>query len=457
MCGAEIHNTKEANMKAKVTTTESPMNPYCEGCENMIVGRPDSEASLVASPHPVPAKSDFISMYAAYADVFEMPREVHEWMAALMIAAVLNGKVWIDWGTKVPLDLWVLLLSGSGQGRNTATDVAVGVMEKANIPGLLRKAAWGSKAAFYQQMADHPRGLYIWPELSVALKTLNDPKFGGVKEWTTDRYDNLRAPEPIVYRKTGKKSDTPPIIFGEAPRINILATSSSDWFINNLDQADTLGGFIPRWLPKDIGKSERVIPKPLAPDANLLPALAEKLRSIAKLEGYSDLSAVEDAYGEWYTAAKQRFGQQPNTSLADPFFHRLRNELLKLAVIFEVSQSGTIVVTPEAFGRAVAAVSQAEETIFKLLPSGMTREGSEVERIAEKIRQAGRNGISRSELTRAFQHVKQKDRDERLRTLVEVGRIREITRQTAGRSVKVYFHDHYFAAAAAEEGSEQAG
>ncbi len=412
--------------------------------------------SIVTLPAGEIITPDFIASYADYADVFEMPRQVHEWMAALMIASALNGKVWVEWGTKVPLDLWVLLLSGSGQGRNTATDVAVGVMETANIPGLLRKATWGSKQAFYQQSADSPQGLYVWPELSVALKTLNDPKFGGVKGWMTDRYDNLKKPEPIVYRKTGKKSDTPPIVFDQAPRINILATSSSDWFVNNLEQSDALGGFIPRWLPKDIGKSDRVIPKPVAPDPNLLQALSDKLRSISNLEGYADLSAVEAAYGRWYTEAKERFGKQPNSSLADPFFHRLRNELLKLAVIFEASQSGTIVVTHEAFDRATAAVSDAEQTIFKLLPSGMTREGSELERVAEKIRSAGPEGISRAALTRAFQHIKQKDRDERIRTLMEAGRIRASREQTAGRFAEVFIHqDHW--PTTDQTDSEQAG
>jgi hypothetical protein len=400
-----------------------------------------SEAPLIVTPSSVEvATPDFISSYADYADVFEMPRQVHEWMAAQLIASALNGKVWIEWGARVPLDLWVLLLSGSGQGRNTATDVALGTIEEANIPGLLRKATWGSKAAFFQQLAASPRGLYVWPELSVALKTLNDPKFGGVKEWITDRYDNLRVPEAVVYRKTGKKSDTPPIVFNEAPRLNILATSSSDWFINNLEQADTLGGFIPRWLPKQVGKSDRVIPKPVAPDPALLPALAEQLASISSLEGHADLSAVETQYEEWYVEAKERFSKQPNSALADPFFNRLRGELLKLAVIFEVSESGTTTVTETAFKRAATVVTEAEETIVKLLPSGMTREGSELERMAEKIRSAGADGISKSELTRAFQHVKRRDRDERLGTLLETGRIQVSSKKTAGRSVQRYVH-----------------
>ena len=417
--------------------TNTPMNPVISTATTI-------QEAVRGAMSPERAPSDFIATYADFADVFEMSRQVHEWVAAQLVASALNGKVFIKWGAaKYPLDLWVLLLSGSGQGRNTATDVALEVIGSANIQGLLHKATWGSKVAFYQQVAECPTGLYVWPELSVALRTLNDPKFGGVKEWITDRYDNLRLPDKIIYRRTGKKTDTPPIVFDQAPRMNILATSSSDWFINNLEQADTLGGFVPRWLPKQVGKSDRVIPKPVAPNPELLPLLAAQLASIANLEGAADLSGIDTQYANWYGEAKARFASQPNSALADPFFNRLRVELLKLALIFEASQSGGLQVGDGAFRRAVAVASEAEETIFKLLPSGMTREGSEVERIAEKIRSSGTNGITQSELTRAFQHCKSRERDDRVRTLVDAGQIHRVQRSTGGRSETRYIHTDF--------------
>src|SRR5690348_12171362 len=115
---------------------------------------PDSEIVL-ASELPTDAPpGDFISAYADFADVFEMPRSVHEWVGVQLIASILNKRVHISWGpTTVPLDLWVLLLSGSGQGRNTITDVALNVLEKAGINDLVRNATWGSKVALYQQLA----------------------------------------------------------------------------------------------------------------------------------------------------------------------------------------------------------------------------------------------------------------------------------------------------------------
>lgn len=397
-----------------------------------------------------PAKGvarDFISLYADYADVFELPRKVHECIASQVIASVMNGNVTITWGaTKLSFDLWVLLLSDSGQGRNTITELALEVLERAGIDGLIQNAFWGSRSAFYQQLAGSPRGLYVWPELSVVLRTLSDPQFTGAKQWFADRYDNLRTPAPITYRQTGKRQDTPPIVFGQAPRINVLATSSRDWFIDALQQEDTTGGFIPRWLIVLPGPSERVLPKPLATNQALVPGLVKKLRAISKLRGDVNLSAVEGIYDRWYRLALKRFQSQPNPALAMPFFNRLRGHVLKLAVIFEVSQSCLLKVSHGAMQRAIEAAQKLEETIFEILPTGMNREGSEVEKMAECIRRAGAAGMLRSALTIAFKHWKARDRGDRLITLIESGTIQVFRRGTPGRTASVYVHSEHLEA-----------
>jgi hypothetical protein len=387
---------------------------------------------------------DFIASYTDFADVFEMPREAHGWLAIQLLASTINGNVFIPWGgTTYTLDLWVLLLSESGEGRNTATYVAAEVVEAAKIKGLMHEASWGSAQALYQQLAEFPRGLYVWPELSVVLRTLDDPKFRGVKEWLTDRFDNPKTPDTIRYRKTGGQHDTPPIEFQQAPRINILATSSRDWFINGLEPEDTTGGFIPRWVLVSLGKSGRLLPKPLPLKRELIPALAQRLRAISGLQGEADLSGIEPEYGQWYRAAHARFQSQPNPALATPFFKRLRGVVLKLAVIFEVSQSGSLRVSERAMRRAIEAASELEKTIFQILPTGLNREGSEVEKMAERIRSAGPKGMTKSELTLAFKHWKSKEREERLKTLYESGTVRRFYRQTGGRTAMVFVNSEH--------------
>ena len=207
----------------------SPVPATRPHSDNALSPAKDAPASEQA-----PATGDFISNYAEYADVFEIPRQAHEWAAIQLIASLLNRQVLIPYGQTSTLDLWILFLSASGLGRNTAIEVARGVVDRTEIQNLIRNATWGSGPAFYQQLAESPFGLYMWPEWSVTAKTLNNPQFAGIKEWLTDRYDNPRMPDDIFYRQTGKKTDTPPIRFSTAPRINIFASSSEDWFVSNL-------------------------------------------------------------------------------------------------------------------------------------------------------------------------------------------------------------------------------
>jgi hypothetical protein len=77
---------------------------------------------------------------------------------------------------------------------------------------------------------------------------------------------------------------------------------------------------------------------------------------------------------------------------------------------------------------------------YVLLPSPLPIQlaKSAVAITPEKIRAAGSKGITKTDLTRSFQHVKSRERDDRLRTLIESGRIRMVTRETAGRSAQIY-------------------
>jgi len=417
------------------------LNPGAEGA-------PDNEGEAVLlpeEPNAITQKTtdDFINTYVKYADVLEAPPEAHEAVATGLIAGALCDKVLIDHGAvKIPLDLWLLLLSGSGFGRNTLVALARPVLHAANLTSLIHHSTWGSRAAFYQAIAEHSSGLFVWPEISVVLKKLGDNAFAGAKEWLTDLYDNLDIPEPIRYRSTGKKSDTPAIEFNRAPRLNIIATSSADWFLANVAQEDALGGFVPRWILKKIG-SGRSVPIPQRPDYRLIEPLAEHLRQANQLSGEADLSRVHKYYKKWYVNTQQRFSEHPNASLADPFFRRLRTHVLKLAVIYEVSQSLSLNVTPRAMGRAMRAAKASEEAIFALLATGLSREGAEVDRMAAVIKQAGSEGMSQSQLTRVFQGIKSADRQNRLDTLIQAKTVHRFSRGTSGRRAAILVHEEY--------------
>jgi hypothetical protein len=410
----------------------------------MAIGSEKPLLTTVPRRGRVSEEADFIRTYVEYADIIEAPAEAHEAVATSLLATVLNKHVFIQHGAlAIPLDMWQLLLSPSGFGRNTLVDLARPLLDNAALGDVILNVTWGSKQAFYQNIAENGTGLFVWPELALVLKTLSDPRFGGVKEWITDRYDNLSIPSKIGYRETGKASDTPPITFQQAPRIGILATSSHDWFTSNLVSEDTTGGFVPRWVLVNLPATHKLVPKPQKPDESLIKPLQEHLLRARELQGGADLSDVEELYSDWYRRTSQMFEAQPNVGLAKPFFHRLRTHVLKLAVIYEVSQSRTLKVSRSAMQRAIGTAKTTMESIFALLPTGMNHEGAEVTKIAERVQSAGVEGLPKSVLTKAFQATRQQDREARLRTLMDTGEIVRFRRTSSGRPGTLLVHESY--------------
>jgi hypothetical protein len=410
------------------------------------------ESSVTLLPHSGqitlathrPPLSDFIMEYTKYADIFEAPPEAHEAVAMTSLAAAVNGNVSIDnGGQHLTLDFWTLLLSGSGVGRNTLVSLLWPILEHAKCPELVRNTTWGSKAGFYQDLAENPSGFFVWEELSTALKALSDSRLGEAKQWLTNLYDNERPPSDIVYRKSGGDRSTPPINFGKAPRTCILATSSLDWFIDSLSPEDSGGGFIPRWFIVKLPNIDRAIPIPKKPDTSFIPGLANQFHEARKLRGPIDLSAVNGLYCDWYCETAKRFKEQPNQGVSTAFWNRHRTQVLKLAALFGIAESGGTIVSPRAMERAFDFARRTEQTVFELVPTGMNREGAAVEKIEQRIRAAGICGLLKSELTRAFQDTKTYERDGRIRTLLDAGVVLKFNRPTNGRSADVLVHSAY--------------
>jgi hypothetical protein len=389
----------------------------------------------------------FISQYSDYADVIEVPKMMHEVVAMQIIASILNknGVVIPHGGLTYPLDLWVVLLSGSGAGRTTLVNTANPVLKAATLRSLKRDVTWGSEPAFLQDLAENPTGLFVWGELSEKLKLMNDARFGSLKQWLTDRYDNFELPDSRKYRKYGKKKPTPPIEFDRAPRINILATSSEDWFFNNLDFSDSAGGFIPRWLLVRASGKRRCIPTPRLPEPAKRDGLVGHLSAIDKLRGEADLSAILPLYEAWYEPTSRRFENQANSGLAGAYFNRHRVQILKLAVVYEVAQSHSLKVTEQAWHRANSTAKELERVIFDMLGTGMSKYGYKLKKAEERIRDAGPDGLLQSEFTRAFQHDQTWEREGWLKTLEQAGSVITSQRVTSGRTATVLVHHDFLA------------
>lgn len=430
-------STQSANATGSLRKGTNPWNlgpqdsppplPFCRRDKVTLLGHP----------------FDFISNYVDYADVREISRDMHEGTAIQIVGSTLNRRgVFFELGAdRYSLDSWMVLLSGSGVGRSALLSAAFPMLDSAGLSGVLRNTAWGSPQAFYQELAEHEHALWVWGELSERLKQFSEPNFVPAKAFWTDCHDNFRKPATIGFRRTGKSSDTPPIIFQHAPRTNVLAGSSEEWFFHYLEITDSAGGFLPRWMIlRDQGPKRDV---PITPklDESLGRQLAERLRQISELRGEADLSGIHQLYRDWYGPTKRRFEAQPNAGLAMPYFRRHRGHVVKLAVIYEASSSRCLKVTQASWERAVGTAKRLEETIFHLLPTGMNITGYRISQMEERIRES-EDGLLLSQFTRAFQHMERRAREDGLHALCGGGKLIYYKRESErGRPALVLVHE----------------
>src|SRR5207249_3453557 len=99
---------------------------------------PQEPAAIL--PEILQEQRDFIRTYVGYADVLEVPQMMHEAVAVQIIASVLNrnGVRILHGALSYPLDLWIVLLSRSGAGRNTLVTLADPLLEGAKLGNLVR-------------------------------------------------------------------------------------------------------------------------------------------------------------------------------------------------------------------------------------------------------------------------------------------------------------------------------
>jgi hypothetical protein len=368
---------------------------------------------------------DFIETYAECHDVIELPREVHRAIAVGLLGAALNDK-----GILIPngavthtMDVWQVILTPSGGGRSTSFGFAEDLLASAGDywKGLVQKIDWASPQAMKQSFANNQAAFYMWGEFGEKMRKLKSSQFGGMIQWWTDRYDSRSIPDTVVHRKRDYQdvgdehtkvvvtADMPDVGFTFAPRSNFLASSSHEWFYNNIAQEDSFGGFIPRWMLWDIRDKCRSIPHPLPIRQELkvhLVRFLQKFERVIKDKSIADFSAVKDRYDDWYRAAEQRFKQQPNAGLAEAFWNRHRTHILKLAVVCELSTSCSLKLSPTAWQRAVEMAKTLETTIFRMLQTGMDKEGFQRAKMMEFLLKKGEEGCPWSQFSHVFERIR---------------------------------------------------
>jgi len=199
-----------------------------------------------------------------------------------------------------------------------------------------------------------------------------------------------------------------------------------------------MGGFLARFIYIVATKKEKkpLIAFPELPDD-------DKLNKFLYLLDYANCVKGEvtfydeskDIYKKWITSHEEAIDKLNFNQTISGFFGRLGTTCLKLAVIFQISETQKIHVKANAMKRAINFVELLKENIYKLLLDkiGFSREEREKKKILGLIKKKGT--IERSILLQ-YSGMKAKTLDEYLNTLKEEGRIEEIQEDIKYRNRK---------------------
>lgn len=370
--------------------------------------------------------SDFIDQYAHCSDRFESPIQMHELIAISTLAALANknGVTFEYCARQLPMDLWMTALMSSGGGKNESLrvmrELASSVRSSQNP---FSATNWGSPEYFYEDFSNSPCKFLAFTETEGLFGRLSQPRWSSVKPWMTDLFDSAHVPPPIRHRTNNKgEANTPDIVFSAAPRLNILAMSSMDWYLDQLKSTDARGGFLARFLPVVLPDSSRLVHFVAQPEEETWQQLTAKFVRISQLSGPADISDIysesaDCVYAKWYVETASRW--RTKGTVAQIFFKRWRVFALKLAVVFEMSDSESLKVTRKSFERAAKWLQKLEAIVFKLAEDEFSGDALRLHRKEKFFRAAGALGIMPSKYTARYRGEKPQRRKEDLATLLE--------------------------------------
>lgn len=382
--------------------------------------------------------------------------------ASLCAVGALMGRLYRT-GSNLRSNLYVVGIADSGSGKNHAREIVNEVFFEAGLAYHLGGNKIASGAGLLTALHRQPAILFQIDEFGMFLSAAADRKRS--PRHITEILDNMTELYTAAggiflgaeYANRDGMNERRDIV---EPCLCVYGTTTPLHFWGALQGANVADGSLARFLilPSD----EDYPDENLAAGLRHAPSeLIDGLRSIAngggrqrgnlvgKTTGAS--TAVDAAVVPMTEEAKARFAalsaeltvelRAAAGTASTAILARIGENAMKLALIVAVGRDPA---------RPVVESGDAEWAIrFVRHFAGRTMEAVErhvadteteayLKRLREIIRAAGREGLTKSEITRASQWLKARDRNEILDTLIESGDVKPAMRETRGRRAMVY-------------------
>lgn len=315
----------------------------------------------------------FLADYLFFNEGNEAPENFHIWCALTLLSAVVQRKVYLDWGQeRLHTNLYVGLIGRQGTRKTTAKNVAENIIEQ-HFPEIPTAASITSHQQIAKEMAseDFTRSytdtngqpIEIHPFIMFVNEFKNflnvDPR--GMLNWLTDVYD-----KPVFkarYRNQGNFSFPNPYVV-------LLACETPDEITTNLKMNVMTGGFARRFIPVYELKPQGCVPFPFINDKMqaVKDKVIERIKAVSKLIGPFTLEpGCREFYEEWYRAKRP-----PSDPMMEGFYSSKHVQLLKGAMLLTMSDHLDLRLRVETMQVMLGLLDRIEPNMMTLY-SGMGR------------------------------------------------------------------------------------
>lgn len=385
---------------------------------------------------------NWLAEYLHLTERLEAKEQLHMWTALCVMSASLRRRVWLemDYGTVFP-NLYVIIVAESAKARkSTATD---------NGYNLLRDALPEMRI-----MQDSMTSQGLIKALNRPTQVIRDDKIQ--EELHSDvaifadevanlfSYDKVRSSQlvifltrtytcPAVYDHTTVRDSIVrlhnlyPVLLGATDPRNLKVlppdavgglTGRLIWVIEGDRRANN-----PGWKKDDRAHLEKIL---------LREYLIHDLRRISNLQG--EMHAEESAmkmYDNWYEELSKKDSKDPDT---DAFYHRCHVTALRVAMLFSVSESDSLIISQKHMAAGITAV---EAQLPEMKRATMWHGSSDYEQLRAKFMLfiENSNGAAFRRVLIKHLGVIAETFDKVIDTMVQEGLIEKVAQQIRGDTV----------------------
>lgn len=348
---------------------------------------------------------DWIEGYLAYTEDSEPPQLFKEWCAVSVIAAALQRKCKLEWGTTVFYpNLYIVLTAPAGKARKgTAMAPARKFIDRIGIP-LAAEAV--TREALIRTLKEsesvlstetgiivHSSLTVFSPELTVFLGYNNTQLMSDLTDW-------FDCSEKWVYRTKTAGTDDISGVF-----INLLGATTPDLIRSTLPLDAIGGGLTSRMIFVFEEKKGKIVPFPFVSEETrkLETKLYYDIECINMLQGqFKFTKEFLSHWGDWYTAqeGKNPFGANYNKAF-DGYIERRPTQVLKLSMVMNASRTDEMVLDEPDLARAIDLLERTEKKMPRAFGGiGMSQNAQLTYAISELIARSP-NGVTISDIMRA--------------------------------------------------------